>query len=96
MGWAHEWDVVGERGRIRFVESNEAGAPADRRRYRALRAAEARGELAYRGLVHRPVDQAAVLEAREESGRSYRQNVMDAADIGASTPGGTMGLYRDL
>lgn len=96
MGRAHEWDVIGEGGRIRFVESDDSGVPADIDRYEAFRAAEARGELAYRGLIDRPVDNATLVEPPDESGRSYAQNVIDAAEISNRVPGGTMGMYRDL
>jgi hypothetical protein len=96
MSWAHEWDVVGDAGRIRFVPCDEAGVPADRTRYEAFRAAEARGELVYRGVIQRPVDHATTAEPDEAADRSYRQDVVDAARIADVSPGGTLGLYRDL
>ena len=96
MGWAHEWEVVDEDGRIRFVESDDAGVPADRKRYDALRAGERRGDLRYLGLVHRPDDGVAGTRAADDPGRSYAQDVLDAADIAKAVPGGALGLYRDI
>lgn len=96
MTWAHEWDVVGDDGRIRFVPCDEAGVPADRKRYEALRAAEARGELVYRGVIDRSADGATTAGPDEGPDRSYRQDVVDAAGIADVSPGGTLGLYRDL
>ena len=98
--WTHEWDVVGEPGKGRFVESDAAGVPANRKLYKRLREAESRGELAYKGLVHSEDDAShgGVLDGPGRAARSERSYADDSTD-GASVSGlsiaGDMALYRD-
>jgi hypothetical protein len=98
--FSHEWDVVGEPGAGRFVESDEAGDPVDGRRYRELRAAEARGELMYLGIRrHEPGESVALGQDGDpdesDGRRSYASDVMDGAAVSSESLAGAMGLYRD-
>jgi hypothetical protein len=99
--FSHEWDVVGEPGSGRFVESDEGGAPFDNRRYKEFRAAEARGELVYLGVRrHEPGEQVGSLGLdgagdADTGGRSYRDDLMDGSAVSRESLAGDMGLFRD-
>ena len=99
--FSHEWDVVGEPGAGRFVESDENGAPFDDRRFKEFRAAEARGKLVYLGIRrHEPGEQVGWLgrdkdgDAADE-GRSYRDDMIDGSVVSRESIAGDMALYRD-
>jgi hypothetical protein len=99
--FTHEWDVIEEPGAGRFVECDEQGVPVNEKRYADFRAAEALGELSYRGIRrHEPGREAAALDRASDSdgtqsGRSYATTVLDGARASGQSLGGDMALYRD-
>ncbi len=99
--FSHEWEVVGEPGVGRFVESDEGGVPFNDRRYEEFRAAEARGELVYLGIRrHEPGEQVGSLgldrdDDAADEGRSYRDDMLDGAAVSRESLAGDMALYRD-
>lgn len=99
--FSHEWDVVGEPGAGRFVESDEGGAPFDDRRYEEFRAAEARGELVYLGIQrHETGGQVGSLgldrdDDAPDAGRSYRDDMIDGSVVSRESLAGDMALFRD-
>ena len=96
LRYSHEWTVVGEPGRGRFVECDAHGVPTDAGRYRDLRAAETRGELTYLGI--REHDSATSLGTKQpdaDEGLSYRSDTLDGAAVSDASTAGAMGLFRD-
>jgi hypothetical protein len=91
---AHEWAVPDDPGRIRFVPCDADGTPLDGRRYAELRAAEARGELRYLGIVLRD-DLAGPTDDPDARRRSYADDLIDGAAASTQSLGGAMGLFRD-
>ena len=92
-GWYHEWQVVGDEGRIRFVRCDEKGAPTDRKRFEALQDAASRGELTYLGVIQRTGEEGVDTDARRS--RSYADDLIDGAAASGMSLGGDMALFRD-